>query len=466
MVVLMLIFGALGVIMVSMFTSSTASTVTRNDTRRARYLSESGVRYATSELRNADFEEDIIIDPLNTLTYTVSGAGSFDLNIFSPWFDSNASVNSPDVISLNVPLGELPDDVAAPVFNNVWVVNYDYVTGLGPDITTMRDKAASYTRVDATNLTVDITADFVVAEGERVCLAVEPTQAQSLNEGEDLFVFRDARLFFPPFNGAVNIDRVDYAYERLVDDPDNNRVILENLTASQFPNTLPAFPLNVAADTGGTYSGDFVILSPRNYMVMAEGTSDSVSWGNTYAQGVNVYDDSLIRPGSRQPDITADEFTSNLSEQETDTRVFEVDTVADTLRIGRGLSDQFGSAFYAGDESIGGDQDYCAQGACLFALGVRVSFLVNFSQQGEGITFTLLGKGFPAPLTPNNSASSVGGDFELSELMGYAGDSRLVPDPDPLNDLDFLATNPDDRGLDPPKIAVEFDTRTNNVAGD
>jgi outer membrane protein assembly factor BamB len=60
----------------------------------------------------------------------------------------------------------------------------------------------------------------------------------------------------------------------------------------------------------------------------------------------------------------------------------------------------------------------------------------------------------------------VGGDFELSELMGYAGDSRLVPDPDPLNDLDFLATNPDDRGLDPPKIAVEFDTRTNNVAGD
>jgi hypothetical protein len=107
-------------------------------------------------------------------------------------------------------------------------------------------------------------------------------------------------------------------------------------------------------------------------MVMAEGTSDSVSWGNTYAQGVNVYDDSLIRPDSRQPDITADEFTSNLSEQETDTRVFEVDTVADTLRIGRGLSDQFGSAFYAGDESIGGDQDYCAQGACLFALGVRV----------------------------------------------------------------------------------------------
>jgi outer membrane protein assembly factor BamB len=60
----------------------------------------------------------------------------------------------------------------------------------------------------------------------------------------------------------------------------------------------------------------------------------------------------------------------------------------------------------------------------------------------------------------------VGGDFELSELMGYAGDSRLVADPDPSNDSLFLASNEDDRGLDPPKIALEFDTRTNNTADD
>ncbi|MEA1988798.1 MAG: hypothetical protein U9N57_06285, partial [Pseudomonadota bacterium] len=132
-VVLMLIFGVLGVVMVSLFTSTTASTVTRNDSRRARYMAESGVRYASSELRKADFEEDIIIDPLNTLTYTVSGAGSFNINIFSPWFDSNASVDSPADISLSVPLGELPDDFTAPNGAGVWVVNYDYITGTGPD---------------------------------------------------------------------------------------------------------------------------------------------------------------------------------------------------------------------------------------------------------------------------------------------------------------------------------------------
>jgi hypothetical protein len=447
-------------VMVSLFTSSTASTVTRNDTRRARYLSESGVRYAASELRAADFEEDIIIDPLNTLTYTVSGAGSFDPNIFGPWFDSAASVDSPDIISLSVPLGELPSDFTADPLTDVWLVNYDYVTGTGPDITTMRDRVISYS-INGAILDADITGDFVANAGERVCLAVEPSEGRTINEGGDLFVVRDARLFFPPFNGAVNINRIDYAYERLVDDPANNRVILANLTASQFPNTLPAFPLTVEADIGGTYSGDFVILSPRNYMVMAEGTSDAVTWGDAYGQGLNVYDHSLIRPESRKPDITADDLTSNLSEQESDSRFFETDIVADTLTIGGGLSGQFGSAFYAGDKSIGGNRDYCEQGACLFGPGVRVFFLVNFSQQGDGITFTLLGKGEEAPVDPNNSASSVGGDFRLSELMGYAGDSRL----DEAGTI-FLATNEDDRGLDPPKIAVEFDTRTNSTAGD
>jgi hypothetical protein len=94
-------------------------------------MSESGVRYATSELRKADFEEDIIIDPLNTLTYTVSGAGSFDINIFGPWFDSNASVDSPPDISLSTHLGELPEDFTASAVTGVWVVNYDYVAASG-----------------------------------------------------------------------------------------------------------------------------------------------------------------------------------------------------------------------------------------------------------------------------------------------------------------------------------------------
>ncbi len=449
-VVLMLIFGALGVAMISLFASSTASTVTRNDTRRARYLSESGVRYAISEMRAADFEEDLIIDPLNTLTYTVSGSGTFELNILSPWFDAPTDIDNrnPNVISLSPHLGQLPADFTADPVNGVWVVNFDYITGEGPDMPTMRDEVTSYSTDLSGNLNVGITASFVARQDERIVLAVRPSSPQGpLSEGDDLFVVRDARLFFPKFNGAVNIDRVDYAYERLVDDPAGNRVILQNLTASQFPNTLAAFPLDVAVGT----TGDFVVLSPRNYMVIAEGTSDAVTWGNAYALGMNIYDDSLIRPGARKPDITADDLTSNLSQQETDTRFFDPDETTDILTIGGGGTGEFGSAFFDADLNLGGERDYCQQGACLFRLGVRAFFLLDFSSQGDGITFTLINGA-------NNRASSAGGDFELSELMGYAGDSRLD-----AAGSSHLTTAAIDQGLDPPKIAVEFDTRTNNT---
>jgi outer membrane protein assembly factor BamB len=466
-VVLMLIFGVLGVVMVSLFTSTTASTVTRNDSRRARYLSEAGVRYAASEMRKADFEEDIIIDPLNTITYTVSGAGSFDLNIFSPWFYSDADVDAPSIINVSPRLGEIPVDFTTDPANPlsaVWLVNYEYITGTGPDILTMRDPAYSYA-ISGASLAVDIAGSSFLAEaGERVVLAVEPIGPdQDITEGGDLYVARDARFFFPPFNGAININRVDYAYARLVDEEANGWVKLENVTASQFPNTLSAFPSPILSrgSGSGNYDGDFVILSPRNYMVMAEGTSGEVSYGNSYRQGMGFYDHSLIQPGTRKPDITAEKLVSNLSEQESDTRFFETNLVDYELKIGGGTTDEFGSAFFDADMNIGGERNYCQQGACLFASGVRVFFLLDFNQQGDGITFTLLSKGFGALGPPNNSASSVGGDFQLSETMGYAGDSRLDADGNI-----FLASNVDDRGLDPPKIAIEFDTRTNNTAGD
>ena len=47
----MVIFAVIGVTMVSLFSTSISSSATANETRRAFYLSESGIRYAMSELR-------------------------------------------------------------------------------------------------------------------------------------------------------------------------------------------------------------------------------------------------------------------------------------------------------------------------------------------------------------------------------------------------------------------------------
>ncbi|MGD2188263.1 MAG: hypothetical protein PVI71_19200, partial [Desulfobacterales bacterium] len=257
----MLIFGALGVVMVSLFTSSTASTVTRNDTRRAIYMAESGMRYAFSELRNNDFDQDVI-DTLNTTTYTLNSPGSFTINVFGPWFESPSVQNlNGGTLTLSVPQGKIPEDYAVP--DNLWVINFEY-TGADTDQTYMRSAISNYAKIDDTTMSLDVDGDFNLAAGDRVCLSVQPAFTQNnLSEGDDIVVEPIAKDFFPAFGGAININRVNYSYERLVEE--GGQVKLQNISASAFQNTLPAFPLTVekTSDAGGIYTGEFIVLSPR-----------------------------------------------------------------------------------------------------------------------------------------------------------------------------------------------------------
>ena len=188
------------------------------------------------------------------------------------------------------------------------------------------------------------------------------------------------------------------------------------------------------------------------------GTSDPVSYGGDYDFGTNIYNTGLeIFP---PPDIDADEFTSNITEKETSSGFTGVDTDADTLNIGGGVTPganaEFGAGWYDASKSIGGDNDFCQVGACEFRRGIRAFFVLefNFQRQGDGLTFSLIGAGDDLN-NPINTVNSVGGDSELSELLGYAGDSRLN-----AGGTSFLDGTGE--GLEPPKMAVEFDTRTNN----
>jgi hypothetical protein len=128
----MLIFGVLGVVMVSLFTSTTASTVTRNDNRRARYMAESGMRYAFSEIRKADFDLNHMINTLNTTTYKIGGTESFTINAFTPWFEADGDTNNSGVgtLPLLVPIGTVPVGYTIPVPpDSIYAINYEF-TGL------------------------------------------------------------------------------------------------------------------------------------------------------------------------------------------------------------------------------------------------------------------------------------------------------------------------------------------------
>jgi outer membrane protein assembly factor BamB len=442
-VVLMLIFGVLGVVMVSLFTSSTASTVTRNDTRRAIYMAESGMRYAFSELRKADFDEDFIINTLNTTDYKITNAGNFTINVFSPWFDADGDTNNNGggQLPLVVPTGAIPAGYTIPA-NNIFAINFEF-TDLTPNPGGWAPVSGIADQTDTT-ISLDLADDFYARADEKVCLAVHPKSDQTINAGGDLIVFPEAQTIFPKYGGAISIRRNDYFYEERIDDPDNDRVILRNLSKR------PESVFGITATTS-----DFVILSPRNYFVVPTGKSDDTLYGGDYLFGKGIYDSSFIRPSSRTPEVSPEEFISNLQLNPSNPGFFNRDMVGYSLDIGGGSTYQFGSAFFNATMSIGGDPNYCEEGACNFLRGIRAFFLINFVNQGDGVTFTLTSG------PPQNSASSVGGDIELGELMGYAGDSRTD-----AAGTTFVATNPDDRGLDPPKIAVEFDTYTNNRVGD
>ena len=447
---ILIIFGVIGAVMASLLASSITSTASPNHSRRALYMTEAGMRYGLSELRNSGFSTSVVND-LNTKTYTISSGETFTLNIFGLWYESGTdqSISGGGDLTLNVTTGKIPQEFSIPA--NIWIVNLDFIGGERPSDTTMRDKINGFLKIDDTTLTLQAMANITVSQGERICLAVLPTVTQAISEGSDLYVEREAKDFLPQYNGAIEIRRRNYVYEQWIDEPGNNRVKLENLSYSKMPNTLPALT-NVEVSWNGNYSGDFVILSPRNYIIMPTGTSETISAGGTLSEAITTHDPYTVKPMSRNPDIDPDEFTDNISAVEGAIAGFiGVDTDADELDMGGGYTPPattaFGAAWYDANKAVGGDNNYCQAGACKFLLGFRTFFTLKYSGNGDGLTFAVTNGA-------SNDTGSTGGDIEQSELLGYAGDSRTdVPG------TTWLDGSGD--GLQPPKMALEFDTITN-----
>ena len=140
----------------------------------------------------------------------------------------------------------------------------------------------------------------------------------------------------------------------------------------------------------------------------------------------------------------------------------------------------FGAVWYSGGGSI---QNICNSGQCSFQSGFRAFFVFEFAagSSGDGFTFTIFNAD---PST--NDIYSVGGGNGWGELMGYAGDSRSInavntgfADGDKRTLQGCCNTQlplspgcssslgcQGGRGIQPPKIAIEFDTHSNTGFGD
>jgi outer membrane protein assembly factor BamB len=445
-VMVMLIFAGLGVVMLSLFSTASSSSATANNIRRAFNLYESGYRYALSELTATGFSSSSIT-ALNTTTYKLPPEGEFILNVFGPWFDSTAyqdrSAGQP--LNLKVFKGNLPPGFTIPAGPPyVSVVNFDYVGATIPASASAEVTDYSYT--DATHFSLTVRDDFVANNNERICLAVHPDAAQALSNGGNLTVEGQARGIFPKRNGAIVIKRNLLFYRELVD-PGGTQVILKNLSSKS-----GSFPAVTASD--------YAILSPANYYIVPEGRSGEVTYGTNIDYATNIYD-TTAHPEDSRPDIDfgqEDHLSSVMSQNKSYSGFAAVDDVEKKVTFAQTSGNPFASVLFNDTRAIGGQKNYCDSGACLFQDGIRAFFLMNFGSVGDGFTFSLL-SAEPNPAygnSLNNTSTSVGGDFQLSELLGYAGDSRTNNNSPPTY-LDGTGN-----GLRAPKMAVQFDGVYNN----
>ena len=440
-VMVMVIFAALGVTMLSLFSTSTGGSAPADSERRAFNLYESGYRYALSELTNTSFSS-ASINTLNTTTYTLNPEGQFVLNVFGPWFDSVGSqVLSSGQLNLSLPRGKLPVDFTIPTGSPyVSVVNYDYPSASIPDSASAEINGFSLT--DPTHFTLNVRNDFVANAKERICLAVHPQQDQAIASGvPDLKVELQAQNIFPKYNGAIEVKRKLYFYRERKDDSTNLVVTLTGLKDTS--GSPPSFSVTTA---------DYVILSPANYYIVPEGRTEAVSYGAKMTYAVNAYDVTPFGPLDPKPDIQFDQesdLSSKLT-QNTTSGFAAVDNFNKKITFTRTSGTPFASVLFNATRAIGGQNDYCQSGACQFNAGIRAFFVMTFTGGGDGFTFSLLN-------ASNNNTTSVGGDFQLGELLGYAGDGRTGTNPATYIPLTL-------HGLQAPKMAVEFDGYYNNTS--
>jgi outer membrane protein assembly factor BamB len=430
-IVVMLIFAVLGVTMVSLFSTSISSSATANESRRAFYMAESGIRYGMSELRNGNFSTSLINRLNSVASYHVPPSGDFNLKIFSAGFKSptGATTGSGDNdIVLTTKAGKIPGDYSSPTDSVLYVVNSAYTETDYQNSPPTTARVKGFRTESANSIKLTLADDFQVGTGkaEVVLFAVHPSHNQTtVNVGDSVYLDPAAAKVFPRYNGAVKIHGKTYLYKERVDNPTN--VGLRGLN-----HTVPISNLTTS---------EFVVLDSGNYYIVSEGKSGNVTYGGKMDYAASAY--SMDEPDISG--ITSGTFNPVVDAAHNKQDFVSFDDAQKTLTIGN-ADKTFGAAWFKETLSVGGTNNFCMDGRCLFGRGIRVFFVLDYTGTGDGLTFSLINGA-------NNSRNSVGGNFALSELLAYAGDSRL-------EDGTFL-DGAGGLGLRPPKMAIEFDGRSN-----
>ena len=238
LVVILLLFAALGAGMVSLIGTSSTSQVTGNTAVRAYYIAESGFRYAASRYLNttdtnnrykSQDEKNQTLEDLHDDLFTLGADdGQFRLKIF-PYFltaNGNAYVGSN---GMNTKFsGGKPEGFTLPLnVDNARVKIGDVVYPFN-----------SYSGATG-QLTFSSPLEETVYDNAIVKLIGFPSSSATLSQGGDLTLADGG--FFPKVQGRININGVAYGYISR----DGN--VLQNVTMAQDPGE--SFSISVDTST-------------------------------------------------------------------------------------------------------------------------------------------------------------------------------------------------------------------------
>ena len=239
LVVILLLFAALGTGIMSLIGTSSTSQVTGNTAVRAYYIAESGFRYAASRYLNTNDtnnryksqdEKNQVLEDLHDDLFTLGGGddGQFRLKVF-PYFltaNGNSSVGSSGVSTQFS--GGMPEGFTLPASGvNARVKIGDVVYPYN-----------SYN--DSTGqLNLSSPLEETVYDNAVVKLLGLPTGSATVTRNGDLTLADGG--FFPKVQGRININGVSYGYISR----DGN--ILQNVTMAQDPEE--SFSISVDTST-------------------------------------------------------------------------------------------------------------------------------------------------------------------------------------------------------------------------
>ncbi len=260
-VVAMALFSVVGVVMVSLFSSSVTGVATANQARRAQYAAESGLRYVVSQIKNASLTDsdcaqacsagdkeccvrkklDAMYTDLNYTTPVDYPLGTspqrFRVQGYPFWFSITGTAATQNTAS-SIPSTILWDGFPAPPAGGQFSIpaGARLQVGANPPVAVNVANTNSSIAVNSRSITFDLASNVFVPNGQvvnglLVFRTVASDQTLTKSPLSTLEVNLPTVNLIPPYRGTFIFDGKAYVYDRaqLRTDVNPNTVLLQNI---------------------------------------------------------------------------------------------------------------------------------------------------------------------------------------------------------------------------------------------